>query len=155
MQLPIHRRMSRRGRLLAHALVMVVQATALSFFGAGVRGFPLDDAWIHQVVARTFAEAAKTIRKRGALEGMTGIVPPPTPLAASRRAEPRGGGARPTGIGSYGIRTNALPHRLRRHVRALEGMTGIEPAPSVWKTEALPLSYIPAAAGRGIHNLMA
>ena len=22
-------------------------------------------------------------------------------------------------------------------------MTGIEPAPSVWKTEALPLSYIP------------
>ena len=26
-----------------------------------------------------------------------------------------------------------------------EGMTGIEPAPSVWKTEALPLSYIPAA----------
>jgi|MEHZ01.5.fsa_nt_MEHZ011510098.1_2 hypothetical protein len=23
-------------------------------------------------------------------------------------------------------------------------MTGIEPAPSVWKTEALPLSYIPA-----------
>ena len=25
----------------------------------------------------------------------------------------------------------------------LEGMTGIEPAPSVWKTEALPLSYIP------------
>ena len=24
-----------------------------------------------------------------------------------------------------------------------EGMTGIEPAPSVWKTEALPLSYIP------------
>lgn len=26
---------------------------------------------------------------------------------------------------------------------AVEGMTGIEPAPSVWKTEALPLSYIP------------
>ncbi len=25
----------------------------------------------------------------------------------------------------------------------MEGMTGIEPAPSVWKTEALPLSYIP------------
>ena len=25
-----------------------------------------------------------------------------------------------------------------------EGMTGIEPASSVWKTEALPLSYIPA-----------
>ena len=24
-----------------------------------------------------------------------------------------------------------------------EGMTGIEPASSVWKTEALPLSYIP------------
>jgi hypothetical protein len=28
---------------------------------------------------------------------------------------------------------------------AVEGMTGIEPAPSVWKTEALPLSYIPAS----------
>jgi hypothetical protein len=24
----------------------------------------------------------------------------------------------------------------------MERMTGIEPAPSVWKTEALPLSYI-------------
>ena len=28
-----------------------------------------------------------------------------------------------------------------------EGMTGIEPAPSVWKTEALPLSYIPEGLG--------
>jgi hypothetical protein len=37
----------------------------------------------------------------------------------------------------------------------LEGMTGIEPAPSVWKTEALPLSYIPAAASRGILDSMA
>ena len=27
--------------------------------------------------------------------------------------------------------------------RRFEGMTGIEPAQSVWKTEALPLSYIP------------
>lgn len=32
---------------------------------------------------------------------------------------------------------------------SLEGMTGIEPAPSVWKTEALPLSYIPTAIGLG------
>ena len=46
-------------------------------------------------------------------------------------------------IETDGIRRNALPHRLCRHVRAVEGMTGIEPAPSVWKTEALPLSYIP------------
>ena len=29
----------------------------------------------------------------------------------------------------------------RRSDRPVEGMTGIEPAPSVWKTEALPLSY--------------
>ncbi len=27
-------------------------------------------------------------------------------------------------------------------------MTGIEPAPSVWKTEALPLSYTPEKAVR-------
>ena len=25
----------------------------------------------------------------------------------------------------------------------MEGMTGIEPAPSAWEAEALPLSYIP------------
>jgi L-cysteine desulfidase len=30
----------------------------------------------------------------------------------------------------------------------LEGVTGIEPAPSVWKTEALPLSYTPKKAVR-------
>ena len=29
-----------------------------------------------------------------------------------------------------------------------EGPTGIEPAPSVWKTEALPLSYGPEAGNR-------
>ncbi len=58
-------------------------------------------------------------------------------------------------VDSYGIHTNAQPRRRRRPVWALEGMTGIEPAPSVWKTEALPLSYIPAAAGRGIHDSMA
>lgn len=35
-----------------------------------------------------------------------------------------------------------------RGPRRLEGMTGIEPAPSVWKTEALPLSYIPVVRDR-------
>lgn len=30
------------------------------------------------------------------------------------------------------------------HVPPREGMTGIEPASLVWKTKALPLSYIPA-----------
>lgn len=30
----------------------------------------------------------------------------------------------------------------------MEGVTGIEPAPSVWKTEALPLSYTPEKAVR-------
>jgi hypothetical protein len=28
-------------------------------------------------------------------------------------------------------------------VRALEGMTGIEPALSAWEAEVLPLNYIP------------
>jgi len=76
----------------------------------------------------------ETPRKSGGfVEGMTGIVPPPTPLATASRAEPRGGGARPGRIGSYGIHTNAQPFRLRRHRWALEGMTGIEPALSAWE----------------------
>ncbi len=75
---------------------------------------------------------------------MTGIVPTAPPHAAARRAEPRAAWAHPhAAIESDGIRTKAPTHRLRRHLGALEGMTGIEPAPSVWKTEALPLSYIP------------
>jgi hypothetical protein len=36
----------------------------------------------------------------------------------------------------------------------MEGMTGIEPAPSVWKTEALPLSYIPENHS-GVHYVTA
>jgi hypothetical protein len=41
-----------------HAALVVLQGAALVAFGPrpGVHGFPLDDAWIHQVVARTFAE---------------------------------------------------------------------------------------------------
>ena len=78
-----------------------------------------------------------------AVEGLTGIVPPPTPLADCVGGRSLGavGPARARRFG--GIRTNALPHRLRRRVRALEGLTGIELASSVWKTEALPLSYSP------------
>jgi hypothetical protein len=58
----------------------------------------------------------------------------------------------PNAPDSDGIRTKASTHALRAHDEAVEGMTGIEPAPSVWKTEALPLSYIPAAACRSIHD---
>jgi hypothetical protein len=41
-----------------HVTVVLAQAASLLFFAAPLRtidGFPLDDAWIHQVVARTFA----------------------------------------------------------------------------------------------------
>lgn len=41
-----------------HLALLAAQAWGLSFFAAPFRtieGFPLDDAWIHQVVARTFA----------------------------------------------------------------------------------------------------
>ena len=105
--------------------------------------------------ARARCAAAPTSRPVRALEGMTGIVPPPTPLAAAPAGGASGGGARPK-------RDRFLRHphecpaaRTSSDVRALEGMTGIEPAPSVWKTKALPLSYIPAAASRGIRQSMA
>lgn len=42
-----------------------------------------------------------------------------------------------------GIRKTPQCEAPRRFMYT-EGMTGIEPASSVWKTEALPLSYIPA-----------
>jgi hypothetical protein len=45
-------------RASPHVALLAVQAWGLSFFAAPLRtieGFPLDDAWIHQVVARTFA----------------------------------------------------------------------------------------------------
>ena len=42
-------------------------------------------------------------------------------------------------------RTGAEAGAPARIGPGVEGMTGIEPAPSVWKTEALPLSYIPRA----------
>ena len=65
-----------------------------------------------------------------------------------RRAEPRGGGARSGRADSGGTQANAQPHRLRRRCWALEGLTRIELASSVWKTEALPLSYSPTSGGR-------
>jgi len=53
---------SSSGRLVARAgpsiAVLLAQGASLLFFAAPLRtidGFPLDDAWIHQVVARTFA----------------------------------------------------------------------------------------------------
>ena len=83
---------------------------------------------------------------QGALEGMTGIVPPPSPLADFV------GGRSLGAVGPARKRDRFLrhqhecpPHRLRRHVRALEGMTGIEPALSAWEAEVLPLNYIPGA----------
>jgi hypothetical protein len=42
-----------------HLVVLIAQVWGLLFFAAPLRvieGFPLDDAWIHQVVARTFAK---------------------------------------------------------------------------------------------------
>lgn len=44
-----------RRDLLARALLAAAQVAAIAWFSPG-RGLPLDDAWIHQVVARTFAE---------------------------------------------------------------------------------------------------
>jgi ankyrin repeat protein len=40
---------------LLRATLVALQLTAIGWFSPG-RGLPLDDAWIHQVVARTFAE---------------------------------------------------------------------------------------------------
>ena len=57
-----------------------------------------------------------------------GSLPSATPHAAVRRAEPPAAWAHPHAeIGSYGTHANALPHGLRPHVRALEGLTGIVP----------------------------
>ncbi|BAU32933.1 uncharacterized protein MalAC0309_2089 [Microcella alkaliphila] len=77
---------------------------------------------------------------------MTGIVPTAPPPAADAARGASGGVGPPRG--SIRSNTNALPGGRWPPVRALEGMTGIEPAPSVWKTEALPLSYIPATGVR-------
>ncbi|HVJ89568.1 MAG TPA: ankyrin repeat domain-containing protein [Labilithrix sp.] len=43
-----------RADLLSRALLAVAQVAAIGWFSPG-RGLPLDDAWIHQVVGRTFA----------------------------------------------------------------------------------------------------
>jgi hypothetical protein len=45
--------------LLSHAAVLLAQGGVLIAFAGSfgaMHGFPLDDAWIHQVIARTFAE---------------------------------------------------------------------------------------------------
>ncbi|HVH42876.1 MAG TPA: hypothetical protein VM925_11055, partial [Labilithrix sp.] len=44
-----------RGDLLSRLLVAALQVATIAWFSPG-RGLPLDDAWIHQVVGRTFAE---------------------------------------------------------------------------------------------------
>lgn len=44
-----------RGDLVGRLLLAAAQLTAIAWFSPGP-GLPLDDAWIHQVVARTFAE---------------------------------------------------------------------------------------------------
>ena len=54
--------------------------------------------------------------------------------------------APPQRVDPYGIRTNALPQGLRPNARALEGLTGIEPALSAWEAEVLPLNYSPVRA---------
>src|SRR6478735_2780827 len=67
---------------------------------------------------------------------------------ASHYATPRQDGPRisPGGRGIPLMSGKALPDRsgISLTCFALERMTGIEPAYSVWKTEALPLSYIRA-----------
>jgi len=51
----------RRGRALAHASLAIVTIAAHAAFAvapwSALDGFPLDDSWIHQVVARTFASS--------------------------------------------------------------------------------------------------
>lgn len=71
---------------------------------------------------------------------------PPRRSAARVRAgltamQVRRRGGHRCGVDSHPV--NAETGRTLRSDRPVEGMTGIEPAPSVWKTEALPLSYIP------------
>lgn len=53
------RRLPRKAWLLAHGVLLSIEVAALLLFAepwAVIRGFSIDDAWIHQVVARTFAE---------------------------------------------------------------------------------------------------
>ena len=52
-------RISRGDALATHGALAVVQSAALVMFGgslSAIHGFSLDDAWIHQVVARTLAQ---------------------------------------------------------------------------------------------------
>lgn len=47
-------------RMRDHACLLLVQLAAIAVVGCAISpsaGFPLDDAWIHQIVARTFAES--------------------------------------------------------------------------------------------------
>lgn len=56
---PVARVWRRFAPAAPHLIVLAAQALGLLFFAAPMRvidGFPLDDAWIHQVVARTFAQ---------------------------------------------------------------------------------------------------
>ena len=87
---------------------------------------------------------------------MTGIVPPPSPLADFV------GGRSLGAVGPARKRDRFLrhPHECpaaptsSATSRALEGMTGIEPALSAWEAEVLPLNYIPGQAlqAPGKHN---
>ena len=75
------------------------------------------------------------------MEGLTRIVPT---ARSTRRCSTRGasGGVGPPSFDSP-YNTIAPPLGLRPNVGAMEGLTRIELASSVWKTEALPLSYSP------------
>jgi hypothetical protein len=56
---PAASRLSRKGTWLAHAALAALEVAALFFFAEPwpvIHGFSIDDAWIHQVVARTFAQ---------------------------------------------------------------------------------------------------
>ena len=56
----IYRRLSREATVarVAQVALLIIEVAALLFFAQPwpvIHGFPIDDAWIHQVVARTFA----------------------------------------------------------------------------------------------------
>ncbi len=55
---PVVRRLSREEVGIAHVVLLAIELGGLFFFSGPwsvIHGFPIDDAWIHQVVARTFA----------------------------------------------------------------------------------------------------
>ena len=77
-------------------------------------------------------------------EGMTGIghsVPPHADCVVARSLRRSGTARTPDRFLRHHHESSKA--RPRPGFRALEGMTGIEPALSAWEAEVLPLNYIP------------